>query len=89
MSIGMFVLLYISIKWKTGQRALRRMSYWYLGTLFVIALLSRFSEVSEIRCRGNPQEFCRYNDGVAVVATLVIVFFCTSMIRAMIVYGDR
>ncbi len=89
MSIGLFVMLYISVKWKTGQRSLKRMFYWYLGALFVIGLLSRFSEVSEVRCRGNPQEFCRYNDGVAVVATIVIVYFCTSMVRAMLVYGDR
>jgi len=89
MSIGLFVILYIRIKWQTGAKALRRMFYWYLAAMFVIGLLSKFSEVSEVRCRGNPQEYCRYNDGVAVVATIVIVYFCTSMVRAMIVYGDR
>lgn len=89
MAIGVVYLAYIRFRYKSGVRALRRMIYWYVGTMAVVAIIARWSEVTETRCRRNPMEYCRYNDGVPVMATIVLVFFLASLIRARIAYADR
>ena len=48
-----------------------------------------WSEVTETRCRRNPMEFCRYNDGVPVMAVIVMVFFVAGITRARLAYADR
>ena len=89
MGTSVVYLAYIRFRYKCGDRALRRMTYWYLSSLVVIATIARWSEVTETRCRRNPMEFCRYNDGVPVMAVIVMVFFVAGIIRARLAYADR
>jgi hypothetical protein len=89
MGTSVVYLAYIRFRYKSGARALRRMTYWYLSSLVVIATIARWSEVTETRCRRNPMEFCRYNDGVPVMAVIAMVFFVAGIIRARLAYADR
>jgi len=89
MGTSVVYLAYIRFRYKCGVRALRRMTYWYLAGLVVLATIARWSEVTETRCRRNPMEFCRYNDGVPMMAVIVMVFFAAGVIRARLAYADR
>ena len=89
MGMSVAYLAYIRFRYTCGAQALRRMMYWYLAGLVVIATIARWSEVTETRCRRDPMEFCRYNDGVPVMAVIVIVFFVAGVVRARLAYANR
>lgn len=89
MALGVAATAYIRFRYDTGHRAFRRLCMWYGALVVVIAGLSLTSNVAEVRCRREPNEFCRYNDSVPAIATIAGVFFLVGVGRAWFIYSDR
>ena len=47
------------------------------------------AEGTETRCTGNPREFCRYNDNVPFIATVVAMYFVITCGRAFFMHFNR
>lgn len=89
MGIGVGALVFVNVKYSVGRRALRRMSYWYVGLVALIAGLSYASTVTESRCRTDKLVRCRVNDSVPFMAVIVFVFVVVCFVRAWVIRSDR
>ena len=60
-----------------------------IRTRSTVEILRLVAWIDETRCRRDPMEFCRYNDGVPMMAVIVIVFFVAGVVRARLAYANR
>ncbi len=89
MGLGLGAAAYVRFRHNTAHRAFRRLVYYYIGLLALIAVLTAGADVSEVRCRGNPMEWCRYNDSLPVIALVVFAWLLVVLPRARFLYNDR
>ena len=89
--MGAAVAAVAVVRWKfgLGTRTLKRLAIGYGLMLLLIAGLILVSNVTETRCRSNPAVFCRYNDGVPSIATVVVVFTAVAVFRAWSLFTNR
>ncbi len=89
MAVGLALIGFVRIKYGIGQQLMRQMLITALVMLGIIAVVSRLSTVVEKRCRYDPQEFCRTNDSVPLIFTMVLVFLVICIIRTRSHYWNR
>ena len=69
------------------ERSLTRR--WLGRLLWLVAVLSLTATITEARCTDNPREFCRFNDNIPLMATVVFVYAALVIGRAVMVYLYR
>jgi hypothetical protein len=55
----------------------------------IVGVLSAVSITNVGPCPDNPTESCSYNDSVPFMAGVVGVFLLVSLVKTMMLYGDR
>lgn len=88
-AIGLGAVAYVRFRYDTGHRAFRRFLIASAGILACVAGLSLVSSVNEGRCPDDPTEFCRYNDSVPAMATIVGVFVIVALVVSRVLYTER
>lgn len=89
LSIGLGAVAYVRFRHETEQRAFRRFVIAFVVLIVVVAGLSLASTVREARCPDDANEFCRYNDSVPAIATVVAVYVFVAAIAARVIYAER
>lgn len=89
MGFGLAWVAYVRLRYQTGHRAFRRFTVTFFVLIGLVSFISRASFVSERRCRGNPQEFCRINDSTPFIAMIAITYVIVALIAARILYNER
>ena len=89
MAVGMAALTVVWVRYGEGRRTLKRFAIAYAFALAVVAGISVGSETYRARCPDDPAEWCEYNDSVAAIATIAVVFSIAAVVRSWMLYSER
>ena len=89
MAAALGVVAYVRYRYDVGHRVFRRLALAWAASIVGVVVLSLTSKVTTTRCTRDPSEFCRYNDNIPFMATLVFLFFCTCLTRAFFLHFNR
>lgn len=89
MIIGLGLLAYVHRRWGDGPRTMRRFTIGFVVALAAIAAVSAGSQVDRVRCPDDRAGWCEYNDSVAAIATLAVVYLVISVVRSWMIYAER
>lgn len=89
MSVGLLVLVFFVHRYDDGHSFARKAAIALPICIALIALFSLTATVTESRCQRDPSEFCRYNDNIPFMATVVFGYVGTVLVRALLVFLYR
>ena len=89
MLIALAAAGYVRFRYDVEHEKFRRIAVWFGVSLAVVAGLSLTADVTETRCTRDPSQFCRYNDNIPFIATVVMVYFVITLGRAFFMHFNR
>lgn len=89
MLIALGAAAYVRFRHDTGHEKFVRIAIWFAVSLAIVVVLSLTAEVTETRCTRDPREFCRYNDNVPFIATVVAAYVVVTLGRAFFMHFNR
>ena len=89
MLLALGTAAYVRFRYDTGHRKFVRMTFWFVASMAIVVTLSLTAEVTETRCTRDPREFCRYNDNVPFIATVVFIYAAVTTGRAFFMHFNR
>jgi len=89
MAVGWVVLFATHRRFGGDARAVRNFAILLLTGLIASAVVAFSSNDYVVRCRGNPSEYCTYNDGVPAMATVTGVYLIAVLFKAWRLYDHR
>ncbi|MGB1504548.1 MAG: hypothetical protein ACPHDT_03585 [Acidimicrobiales bacterium] len=89
MVIALGIAAYVRYRYNVGHKKFRRIAIWFVVSLAAVAGLSLTADVTETRCTRDPSEFCRYNDNIPFIATVVFAYVVVTSGRAFFMHFNR
>ncbi len=89
MIVALAVVSYVRFRYDVDHKKFRNIAIWFGVSLAVVASLSLTADVTETRCTRNPTEFCRYNDNIPLIATVVMAYVVITLGRAFFMHFNR
>ena len=89
MLLALGAAAYVRFRYDTGHDKFVRIAIWFVISMVIVVVLSLTAEVTEARCTRDPREFCRYNDNVPFIATVVFGYVVVTAGRAFFMHFNR
>jgi beta-lactamase regulating signal transducer with metallopeptidase domain len=89
MVVALGVAAYVRYRYDAEHKNFRRIAIWFVVSLAAVAGLSLTADVTETRCTRDPSEFCRYNNNIPFIATVVTLYVAITLGRAFFMHFNR
>jgi len=89
MLAALAVAAYVRFRHDVGHRVFLRLILGWVMAVGAVAILSMTAKVTERRCPRNPIEWCRFNDNIPLIATVVFLYVCACLVRSFFLHFNR
>lgn len=89
MLVALGAAAYVRFRYDVGHKKFIRISVWFAASLGAVIALSLTADVTTTRCTRDPSQFCRYNDNIPFIATVVLLYVIITLGRAFFMHFNR
>lgn len=89
MLVALAIAAYVRFRFDVGHRAFIRLAIGWFVAVGAVALLSLTAKITERRCPRDPVEWCRFNDNIPLIATVVFIYVGACLVRSFFLHFNR